>query len=185
MSVQTVSPHDLVRLRQQGRSFQLIDVRTPVEYAEVHVEGARLVPLDLLDPQSLAAEWSRGSGEPLYVICRSGSRAAQACQRLRAAGIHNLFSVEGGTLAAEQAGLRVVRGRKTISLERQVQVSAGLLVVIGVVLGWLVHPVFMALPVFVGAGLVFTGITGTCGMGLVLARMPWNRMSCGRSASGQ
>jgi rhodanese-related sulfurtransferase len=181
MSVQTISPHELQRRRQAGEVTELIDVRTPVEYSEIHVEGARLIPLDQLDPAALASE---RNGTPLYVICRSGSRAAQAYEKLQAAGVQNIFSVEGGTLAWEKAGLPVVRGGKVISLERQVRIAAGLLVVIGVILGWLVHPGFLGLSAFVGAGLVFAGLTDTCGMGLMLAKMPWNRVEgCGTSCS--
>lgn len=177
MNVQTISPHELQRRRQEGKVVDLIDVRTPVEYAEIHVEGARSVPLDTLDPHTLA---SGRNGEPLYVICRSGSRAAKAYEKLQAAGVESVFSVEGGTLAWEGAGLPVVRGRNVISLERQVRIAAGLLVVLGVVLGWLIHPGFAALSGFVGAGLVFAGMTDTCGMGLLLAKMPWNRAKeCG------
>ena len=73
------------------------------------------------------------------------------------------------------AGLPVVRGKKAVSLERQVRIAAGSLVVIGVALGLLVHPVLFGLSGFVGAGLVFAGVTDTCGMGMMLARMPWNR----------
>ena len=181
MTVQTIPPQELQRRRQEGRVTELIDVRTPMEYAEVHVEGARLVPLDALDPHALAAG---RNGEPLYVICRSGSRAAKAYAKLQAAGVQNIFSVEGGTLAWEQAGMPVVRGQKVISLERQVRIAAGLLVVLGVVLGWLVHPGFSALAAFVGAGLTFAGMTDTCGMGMLLARMPCNRTTdCGSSCS--
>jgi hypothetical protein len=79
-------------------------------------------------------------------------------------------------LACVEVGLPVVRGKKTISLERQVRIAAGLLVLIGSLLGWLVHPVFIGLSAFVGAGLVFAGVTDTCGMGLMLARMPWNQV---------
>lgn len=184
MNIQTIAPSALAQRIQEGRAIDLIDVRTPVEYARIHVEGARLVPLDTLDPQALAAERPAKNGDPLYVICRSGSRAAKACERLRAAGVHNIVSVEGGTLAWEQAGLPVVRGRKLISLERQVRIAAGLLVVLGVALGWLVHPGFLVLSAFVGAGLAFAGLTDTCGMGLLLARMPWNRVKeCGPSCS--
>jgi rhodanese-related sulfurtransferase len=180
VSVQTISPHELQRRREQGK-IELIDVRTPVEFAEIHVEGARSMPLDALDAQALA---SGRNGEPLYVICRSGSRAAQAYEKLQAAGVENLLSVEGGTLAWEQAGLPVVRGGKVISLERQVRIAAGALVVVGVVLGWLVHPALSGLAAFVGAGLMFAGMTDTCGMGLLLAKMPWNRTAdCGASCS--
>ena len=181
MNIKTIPPQELQRHRQAGEVVDLIDVRTPLEYAEIHVEGARLMPLDTLDPQAIA---SGRNGEPLYVICRSGSRAAKAYEKLQAAGVENILSVEGGTLAWEQAGLPVVRGRNVISLERQVRIAAGLLVVLGVVLGWLVHPGFLTLPAFVGAGLVFAGMTDTCGMGLMLAKMPWNRVKeCGSSCS--
>ncbi|MBO0696981.1 MAG: DUF2892 domain-containing protein, partial [Zavarzinella sp.] len=96
---------------------------------------------------------------------------------LLAAGCPDVMNVEGGTAAWAAAGLPVVRGRKAVSLERQVRIAAGLLVVLGAVLGWLVHPAFVGLSAFVGAGLVFAGVTDTCGMGMLLARMPWNR-SC-------
>jgi rhodanese-related sulfurtransferase len=176
MNVQTISPHELQRRRQEGQAIELIDVRTPVEYAEIHVEGARSVPLDTLEPHTFAAPQADRNGDPLYVICRTGSRAAKAYEKLQSAGVENVISVEGGTLQWERAGLPVVRGRKVISLERQVRIAAGLLVVLGVLLGWLVHPAFLALSAFVGAGLVFAGMTDTCGMGLMLAKMPWNRV---------
>lgn len=171
MSVSCISPRELQQRRQAGLAAEVIDVRTPVEFAEIHVEGARSMPLDQLDPKSLTGR----NGDPLYVICRSGSRAAKACEKLRAAGIENIFTVEGGTLAWEQAGLPVVRGRRVISLERQVRIAAGLMVLLGIALGAWVHVGFLGVAAFVGAGLVFAGLTDTCGMGLLLARMPWNR----------
>jgi hypothetical protein len=85
--------------------------------------------------------------------------------------------VEGGTLACVEAGIPVVRRRKAISLERQVRIVAGLLVFLGAILGGFVHPAFIGLSAFVGAGLVFAGITDTCGMGMILPRMPWNQRS--------
>jgi rhodanese-related sulfurtransferase len=176
MSVQTISPKELENLRQQGRVVDLIDVRTPVEYREVHAEPARSVPLDRLNPKAVMEARNGASNEPLYVICRSGSRARQACEAFHAAGFTNVVNVEGGTVAWEQAGLPVARGgKKVMSLERQVRIAAGSLVVIGTALGAFVHPGFLGLSAFVGAGLVFAGITDTCGMGLMLARMPWNR----------
>ena len=87
-----------------------------------------------------------------------------------------MLNVEGGTLAWAEAGLPVVRGKRAISLERQVRIAAGSLVLLGAILGWMVHPVFVGVSAFIGAGLVFAGITDTCGMGLLLARMPWNRV---------
>jgi rhodanese-related sulfurtransferase len=175
MSVTTISPQQLTELCKRGK-IDLLDVRTPVEFREVHVEHARNVPLDRLDPQAVMQARNGHKNEPLYLICRSGSRGRQACEKFLAAGFANVVNVEGGTMACVEAGLRVVRGKKAISLERQVRIAAGSLVLLGVLLGWLVHPVFLGLAAFVGAGLVFAGITDTCGMGMMLARMPWNQV---------
>jgi rhodanese-related sulfurtransferase len=179
MPVATVSPREVLQRRQEGKSVEIIDVRTPAEYAQVHVEGARSEPLDTLDPKALMSQRNGvAASEPLYVICQSGGRAARACEILDSAGGANVISIEGGTSAWERAGLPVVRGaRGTISLERQVRIGAGSLVLVGLLLGWLVHPVFFRLSALVGAGLVFAGVTDWCGMGLMLAKMPWNRVS--------
>jgi rhodanese-related sulfurtransferase len=174
MTATTISPAELAELTKNGE-VDLIDVRTPAEFEEVHVAFARNVPLDRLDPRTVCD--GRDPGRPLYFICRTGSRGQKACEKFEAAGFANVVNVEGGTQACDGAGLPVVRGRKTISLERQVRIAAGLLVLLGVVLGVLVHPAFLGLAGFVGAGLVFAGLTDTCGMGMMLARMPWNRRS--------
>lgn len=172
----TITPRQLADLRAAGKAVELIDVRTPVEFREVHVDFARNMPLDRLDPQAIQAGRLGRPSEPLYVICRSGSRGKQACEKLASAGV-NVVNVDGGTQAWEVAGLPVVRGQKTISLERQVRIAAGFLVLVGAVLALTVHPYFVGLSAFVGAGLMFAGITDTCGMGMLLARMPWNQVS--------
>jgi rhodanese-related sulfurtransferase len=174
MSVAVISPASLNKLRQAGKKIELIDVRTPVEFREVHVEFARNLPLDQLDPATFLHDRTGSNGGPLYFVCRSGGRAQQACERFQAAGFSNVLNVEGGTTACAEAGLPIVRGKKAISLERQVRIAAGSLVLAGVSLGWLVHPGFYGLSAFVGAGLLFSGLTDTCGMGMLLARMPWN-----------
>lgn len=176
MSITTIRPSELEELRRQGNAIELIDVRTPAEFREVHAEPARLVPLDALDPEAVMAARGNLKDEPLYTICRSGSRGRTAAEKFHAAGFTNVVNVEGGTLAWERAGLPVVRGKKTVSLERQVRIAAGSLVVLGTALGASIHPVFLGLAGFVGAGLVFAGITDTCGMAMMLARMPWNRV---------
>lgn len=171
----TTTCQQLSELAKQGR-LELIDVRTPMEYQEVHAAGARNVPLDVLDPAAVMAARTGNAAEPLYVICRSGARGAKACEAFHRAGFTNVLNVEGGTLAWEQAGLPVNRGqRKVISLERQVRICAGFLTLTGAVLALTVHPWFVGLSAFIGAGLMFAGITDTCGMGLMLAKMPWNR----------
>jgi rhodanese-related sulfurtransferase len=174
MEASTISPQALAELSRQGKTVELIDVRTPAEYGEVHVDFARNVPLERLDAKSLVQ--ARGSSqEPLYVICQSGSRGRQACQKLTEAGLARAINVEGGTNACLDVGLPVVRGKKAISLERQVRIAAGSLVVTGAALAWFVNPAWVGLSAFVGAGLVFAGVTDTCGMALLLARMPWNQ----------
>jgi rhodanese-related sulfurtransferase len=177
MSVSTISPADLTQLFQSGKSIDLIDVRTPVEYREVHVEFARNIPLDQLDPQAVVQARNGTANDPLYVICKSGGRARQACEAFQKAGYANVINVEGGTLACEQTSLPLVRGKKAISLERQVRIAAGSLVFMSSTLAWFVHPAFVGMSAFVGAGLIFAGITDTCGMGMVLARMPWNQVA--------
>jgi rhodanese-related sulfurtransferase len=174
MDVATIAPGHFAELCNRG-PVELIDVRTPAEYRELHLEAARNVPLDRLSAAELIQARHGSADEPLYVICRSGSRGRQACEKIIAAGFSNVVNIEGGTLACAEAGLPVVQGKRAISLERQVRIAAGLLVLLGAVLGWLVHPAFVGLPALVGAGLVFAGITDTCGMGMLLAKMPWNQ----------
>ena len=174
--MQTISISELHDRTSSDESIKLIDVRTPVEYRELHVPFARNLPLDQLDANRAQEIGKATSDEPLYLICRSGSRSARACEKLIASGIENVISVDGGTQAWEAAGLPVTRGKKAISLERQVRIAAGSLVLLGVGLGFLVHQGFFGLSAFVGAGLVFAGITDTCGMGMMLARMPWNQV---------
>lgn len=177
MEVVSINPRDLAAMRQHGEAVELIDVRTPVEFREVHCTFARNLPLTDLDPKAVIDARKGTATSPLYVICRSGSRGRQACEKFLAAGFTNVVNVEGGTLAWAECGLPVNRGKKAVSLERQVRIAAGLLVLLGVVLGFFVHPYLLGLSAFVGAGLVFAGVTDTCGMGLVLARMPWNRVA--------
>jgi rhodanese-related sulfurtransferase len=180
MSIQTISPCELLRLKETGKPVELIDVRTPLEYREVHVDCACNIPLDTLDPPKLMMNRHSSGDAPLYIICRSGGRAKQACEQFITAGFPNVVNVEGGTLGCIEAGLPVIRGKKVFSLERQVRIAAGLLVLVGVALGWFVNPAFYGLSAFVGAGLIFAGITDSCPMALLIAKMPWNgdRQAC-------
>ena len=131
MSIATISPAKLAELAREGRKIELIDVRTPVEFREVHLEFARNVPLDQLDPKVLLQARNGSDSEPLYVICKSGGRGQQACEKFIKAGFTKVVNVEGGTTACIAAGLPVVRGKKAMSLERQVRIAAGSLVLLG------------------------------------------------------
>ena len=156
-----------------GRKFALIDVRTPAEHGEIHIEGSHLMPLDRLDTE--AAKGLIKDSEACVLVCRSGKRAATAMEKLAAAGCEKLMVLEGGVTAWDEAGLPVKRGAKAMSLERQVRIGAGALVLLGVALGTWLHAGFYGLSAFVGAGLMFAGITDWCGMAMVLAKMPWNQ----------
>jgi rhodanese-related sulfurtransferase len=180
MTVATISPAGLASRQREHKNLDLIDVRTPIEFGEVHVAFARNVPLDQLNPKEIWGQRKDSADEPLYLICKSGARGRQAAEKFKQAGFENVVNVDGGTSAAEQAGLALVHGAKMMSLERQVRIVAGSLILTGVVLGFAVHPYLFGLAGFVGAGLVFAGVTDTCGMGLLLARMPWNRCATGK-----
>ncbi len=148
MTVATINPPQLAALGKRGK-IDPIDARTPVEFRELHVKWPATSPWTT----STLRRWCR----PIW---RSGSRGRQTCEKFLAAGFTNVVQIEGGTLACLEAGLPIVRGKKAISLERQVRIAAGSLVLLGVTLG----------------GLVFAGITDTSGMGMMLSRMPWNQV---------
>lgn len=155
-------------------SAVLLDVRTPAEYEEMHIDGSVLHPLTELDPKEVKS--LLGNASECVVVCASGQRATRAAERLQKelGDTVKLAVLDGGVKAWDAAGMPLIRGKGVISLERQVRIAAGSFVLAGVLLGFFVNPAWFALSGFVGAGLVFAGVTDTCGMGLLLARMPWN-----------
>jgi rhodanese-related sulfurtransferase len=172
--MKTISPVELQTILTAQPSAPVIDVRTPVEFVEVHVPQARSVPLDELKPGVLQLP----KDQPVYLLCRSGQRATKAAEKFAQEGFTQPVVVAGGTLAWIEANLPVTRSAvKVISLERQVRIVAGAIVFTGVILARFVNFNFIWLSGFVGAGLVFAGITDFCGMGLLLAKMPWNKRS--------
>jgi len=174
--MEPITPSGLQQQVVSTPDAQVIDVRSPVEYSEVHVPGARLLPLDSRAPRALFESGTLARDKPVYVLCRSGARATKAAEQFAKEGFDNAIVVKGGTLAWIEAGRPVNRGSsKVISLERQVRIGAGALVLTGTLLGWFVHRYFFGIPAFVGSGLVFAGITDWCGMGLLLAKAPWNQ----------
>jgi len=167
--INCISASEFKKLVQTGKHIDLIDVRTPSEFASVHVSIARNEPLDRLNPNAIQSARNGTACEPLYVICRSGVRGKQACEKLLVAGIANVVNVSGGTLACESIGLSVTKGKKSIPLNCQVQILAGLLVMVGSALAYWVHPYWAALPAMMGGGLIYSGITDSCAMGMILA----------------
>ncbi len=158
----------------RGENTVILDVRTPVEFRSVHINSAKNIPLgELSGEQSLDGIVDKT--DQFFLICQSGGRSRKALEILQSAGYSKAESVEGGMNAWTEQGYPTVKGKRAISIERQVRIVAGGLVVLGAVLSYTVHDAFIGLSAFVGAGLVFAGVTDTCGMGLLLARMPWNR----------
>lgn len=151
---------------------RLLDVRTPAEYQTAHIAGAYNVPLDTLAEHAREIHSVR---DPVILVCQSGQRARTADEALRKGGMPNLHVLEGGVNGWIAAGQPVIRGPKRISLERQVRIVAGALIATGGLLALGLNPWFALLPALVGSGLVFSGITDTCGMALLLGRLPYNR----------
>lgn len=170
MKFQTISAAKLNELIQNDA--HIIDVRSPGEYKAAHVESAQSHPLDALEPQKVAQQ---SNGQAIYILCQSGKRAELAAKKFIEAGYSQAVVVTGGTQAAITEKVPIIKGRGSISIERQVRITAGAIVCIGTLLGIWVHSGFLALPAFIGAGLTFSGLTDTCGMAAVLAKCPWNQ----------
>jgi len=174
--LKTISPEAAATLLREGGAT-LVDVREPDEHARERIPGARNLPLSRLEEAELAVQ----AGKPVLFHCRSGARTQGHAARLATkAGLCEAYVVEGGLDAWKRAGLPVAEDRRQpLELMRQVQIAAGAMVMLGVVLGALVSAVFYLLAGLVGAGLVFAGVTGTCGLARVLRLMPWNRPAAG------
>ena len=182
----SIEPLELQRRLVEGGPAQLLDVRTPGEFAAAHVPGAKLIPLDDLNP--ITFQRQRGSEEiPVYVLCQSGGRARKAIEKLEQGGVHGCVLVEGGTKAWIDAGLPTERAQSTVlPLMRQVQITVGLISAAGAALALTINPLFAIIPLVMGCGLLFAGLTGMCGLALLLAKMPWNRaQSCGSCCEGK
>jgi rhodanese-related sulfurtransferase len=168
-----IKPYEARRLLDEGRAI-LFDIRDPGEFAREHISGARLVPLASLDTHDFDRE--RRTGAAAIFQCQSGRRTEASAARLVGTGFKETYVIEGGFNAWRAAGLPVhVDRSQPIELQRQVQIAAGSLILVGVALAALLSPWFVLLSAFVGGGLVFAGASGSCAMAQLLMRMPWNQ----------
>lgn len=172
-----LAPLEAKQMLESGKAI-LIDIREANEFAREHIRGARHVPLSGLDAHDFDRE--RADGKAAIFQCQSGRRTASNRERLVALGFAQSYVIDGGLIAWRAAGLPCHLDRKQpIELQRQVQIAAGSLVVLGIALGAMVSPWFALLSALVGGGLVFAGMSGSCALGSLLARMPWNRTVAG------
>lgn len=171
-AVHTLPPQEVSDRMAKG-STVLVDIREPDEFARSHIKGALSQPLSGWEQAHLNID----PAADVIFMCRSGMRTAGACDRLSARVTGDAFVLGGGLNAWEKAGLPVTKNADApLEIMRQVQIAAGSLVLLGVLLGFFVAPVWFGLSAFVGAGLTFAGITGFCGMARVLMVMPWNQV---------
>jgi rhodanese-related sulfurtransferase len=149
-----------------------INVCTPDEYAAKHIKKVKSLPLDELTSRYTELK----DKKTIYIHCRSGNRSKRAIETLEQLGVRaELVNVEGGMMAWESAGFKTASTSSTIPLTQQVFITAGLLILLGCTLTVLHGAIFIVIPGFVGGGLLFAGITGWCGMAVLLSKMPWNR----------
>lgn len=168
-----LTPGELQALARRSPRLRLLDVRTPGEHEAVHIPGSYNVPIDALEAHLPAMR--AGVRGPVVLICHSGQRARRAAGMLAAAALPDALVLEGGIVRWAAEGGSVVRAHPRLPLERQVRIAAGLLAAMGAALALLVHPLFALVPLFIGSGLTFAGITNRCGLALVLTRLPYNR----------
>jgi len=167
----TIDAASLARRMKSGE-LTLIDIREPDEFAREHIDGAISLPLSRLEAGHLALR----RATPVVFTCRTGMRTNSNCDRLAGHVGEPAYVLDGGLDGWKKAGLATNADRKApIDIMRQVQITAGSIVVIGTILAATVNPAFVWLSAFIGAGLVFAGSTGWCGMAKLLAAMPWNR----------
>jgi len=178
-STNHISAHAFKQLRQEpADKLRIVDLRTHSEVNTERLEDCAHYPVQDLKASELKIYLQQQNHEPtqpIYLLCASGQRAVQAANQLQEELESQLVIIDGGLNALKQLGMSVTKGDITIiSLERQVRITSGALVVLGVLSGLLVHPWFYTLSAFVGGGLVFAGATNSCGMAMILIRMPWN-----------
>lgn len=179
MSIKRVTANEYLA-KTKAADDLVIDLRTSVEVASECLEHCIHLPVQELEHAGLEAvlkEKNHQQGD-IYLLCQTGRRADMALEKLKGQSERNFVVIEGGLTALKAAGADIITGtKKVVSLERQVRIAAGLFVLVGVLLGYFVSTALFTIAGFVGAGLLFSGITDTCGMAMVLAKMPWNKLS--------
>ncbi|MCO7271868.1 rhodanese-like domain-containing protein [Propionibacteriaceae bacterium Y2011] len=178
--LRTITAEELAQWRQLHDDLTIIDVRSPAEFETLHIHGSYNVPLPLLTEH--ASELAERLGHRAVLVCQSGNRATQAQQHLAAAGVRTANVLTGGVPAFEAAGGQVVRGAARWDIERQVRFTAGLIVLVSLLVAEFLWPESRFIAFALSAGLVVAALTGSCLMGRILSRMPWNKVTASPTA---
>jgi len=171
-ALEMITPKDALGIVEKNPPVKLLDVRSALEFSQVHIKDSINIPIDMLFAKINDLSQSRQS---YIVLCRTGNRSPMAADMLIQSGIHGVKVMQGGMTRWQKEGLSVIKGEGGISLERQVRLIAGSLVLLGIILSWFVHWAFIFVPVFVSCGLIFAGLTDNCLMGILLMKLPYNK----------
>lgn len=171
-ALEMISPKDALALSKKDERIVLLDVRSALEFSEVHIDGSINIPIDMIGAKISDLSQTKQS---FIVLCRTGNRSPMAADMLMQSGIPNVRVMQGGMTRWQKEGLPVIKGEGGVSLERQVRFIAGSLVFLGILLAWLVHWSFIFIPVFISCGLIFSGLTDSCLMGMLLMKLPYNK----------
>lgn len=172
MPIKTIDAATLKRWIDNGEAV-VVDVREPAEHAAQNIEGAKSIPLGTVCKQAMPDS----KGKKLVVHCLSGRRSSNACEKLLAEDPNlEIYNLEGGISAWSAAGHNTQSsGKFFLPLDRQVQLTIGLMLLLGSFIGYLLSPILFLLTGFIGAGLTIAGLTGFCGLAMIMAKMPWNQ----------
>jgi rhodanese-related sulfurtransferase len=171
-SLEMISPRDASSLLEQDPQTRILDVRSALEFSQVHIEHSLNIPIDMISAKINELSQSK---QNYLVLCHTGNRAAMAADMLIQSGIHTVKVMEGGIIRWQKEKLPVIKGQAGMSLERQVRLIAGSLVLLGIMMSWLLHWAFIFVSVFVSSGLIYAGLTDNCLMGMLLMKLPYNK----------
>ncbi len=171
-SLEMILPRDAFTLVEKDQQVKLLDVRSVLEFSQVHIKDSINVPIDMLSAKINDLSQSK---QNYIVLCRAGNRSPMAADMLMQSGIHGVKVMQGGMTRWQKEGLSVVKGEGGMSLERQVRVIAGSLVLFGIIMSWFVHWAFIFISVFISCGLIYAGLTDNCLMGMLLMRLTYNK----------
>lgn len=172
VNLEMISPRDAAELIKNGSQFKLLDVRSVFEFTQAHIKDSINAPLDTLSAKINELSQTK---QTYIVLCRSGNRSVMAADMLLQSGIPGVKVMDGGIMRWQKDKLPVEKGERAMSLERQVRLAAGSLVLLGIILSWLLHWAFIGISVFVSCGLIFSGLTDSCLLGMLLMKLPYNK----------